>query len=130
MRIPKRISFCKEFCLPWACSFAENEFLHKCCYGRHYLDFSYLSCCCCSSFFFVDNFRNSCKLYPVAASEMLISWWINFNEVSRQPFEIVDIMRMSKAAILRCSAKCLFWKATLSLEIFLEEVFILNLSLE
>ena len=50
------------------------------------------------------------------------------NEVSRQPFEIVDIMTMPEAAIWRNSGNLMVWRATLSFVIFLEEVFILNLN--
>ena len=53
-----------------------------------------------------------------------------FNEVSRQSFEIVDIMAMPDAAIWRCSTDSMFGRATLSFVIFLEKVFILNLGLE
>ena len=50
------------------------------------------------------------------------------NEVSRQPFEIVDIMVMPESAIWRGSVEYMFWRATLSFIIFLKEVFIfLNL---
>ena len=51
-----------------------------------------------------------------------------FNEVCRQPFEMVNMMAMPEAAIWSSSAKYMFWKATLSFVIFLEEVFILNLN--
>ena len=51
-----------------------------------------------------------------------------FNEVSRQPFEIADIMAMLEAVIWRSSAEFMFWRDTLSFAIFLEEVFILNLN--
>ena len=43
MWIPMRPTFCKEFCLLRAYSFTENYLLRKCCYGRHYIDFSYFS---------------------------------------------------------------------------------------
>ena len=53
-----------------------------------------------------------------------------FNEFSRQPFEIVNIMATPEAAIWRCFAEYMFWRATLSFVIFLEEVFILNLNFQ
>ena len=53
-----------------------------------------------------------------------------FNEVSRQPFEVIDIMTIPKVAIWRRSAECMFWRATPSFKIFIEEVFILNLGLK
>lgn len=116
MRIPMRMSFCKESCLLRACSFTGNQLLIRCGYGRHYLDFSHLSC-----FLIISKFRHE-----------LVSDFnhlMNF-QVSRKQFEIIDIMTMPEAVIWTPSAEYIFSRVTGIFEKLLEEVFVLNLGLK
>ena len=53
-----------------------------------------------------------------------------FNEDSRQPYKIIDIMIMPEPSIWGWFVEYMFWTVILSFVLFVEKFFILNLSLK